>query len=383
MTEKKRTAPRSYAAAAPKDLTNESIELTRDFVHSLPKTDLHVHLDGSMRLDTILELAEERGVELPAKDRDGLAKAIHMGELCESLTDYLTAFDVTLSVLQDTPALYRAAYELAEDAAAENVRYMEVRYAPNLHTGKGLPLTHILEAVLEGLHDARADFGIDTNVIVCGIRHIEPQQSLRLAELAVAYKNKGVVGFDLAGAEYKYPAKDHREAFYLIRNNNVNCTIHAGEAYGPESIHQAIHVCGAHRIGHGVRLREDGDLLNYVNDQRIPIEVCLRSNLQTRAVLSYEAHPLRLYYDLGIRVTINTDNRLVTDTTMTDELWRAIEVADFNGGELRQLLINGFKSAFMPFHERQAMLRKVSRELDEAFAAEADRQRKAKIQVAS
>ena len=383
MTKKKTlSSTRSYATVAPQELTNENIELTREFVHSLPKTDLHVHLDGSMRLDTILELAEERGVKLPADDRDGLAKAIHMGELCESLTDYLTAFDVTLSVLQDTPALYRAAYELAEDAAAENVRYMEVRYAPNLHTGKGLPLTHILEAVLEGLNDARADFGIDTNVIVCGIRHIEPQMSLRLAELAVAYKNKGVVGFDLAGAEYKYPAKDHREAFYLIRNNNVNCTIHAGEAYGPESIHQAIHVCGAHRIGHGVRLREDGDLLNYVNDQRIPIEVCLRSNLQTRAVTSYEAHPLRLYFDLGIRVTINTDNRLVTDTTMTDELWRAIEVADFNGGELRQLLINGFKSAFMPFHERQAMLRRVVRELDEAFSAEAERQKKAKIQVA-
>ena len=382
MTQKQKTTTPPYTALNPQDLANESVTLTRDFVHSLPKTDLHVHLDGSMRLDTILELAEERGVELPAQDREGLAKAIHMGELCESLTDYLTAFDVTLSVLQDAPALYRAAYELAEDAAKENVRYMEVRYAPNLHTGKGLPLTHILEATLEGLQDARRDFGIATNIIVCGIRHIEPQQSLRLAELAVAYKNKGVVGFDLAGAEYKYPAKDHREAFYLIRNNNVNCTIHAGEAYGPESIHQAIHVCGAHRIGHGVRLREDGDLLNYVNDQRIPIEVCLRSNLQTRAVTSYEAHPLRLYFDLGIRVTINTDNRLVTDTTMTDELWRAIEVADFNGSEVRQLLINGFKSAFLPFHERQAMLRKVSRELDEAFKAEAERQRGAAIQVA-
>lgn len=366
----------------PSDPSGGAIDLTRDFLHSLPKTDLHVHLDGSMRLDTILELADERGVKLPANDRDGLAKAIHMGEVCESLTDYLTAFEVTLAVLQDEAALYRAAYELAEDAASENVRYMEVRYAPILHTGKGLPLTHILEAVLEGLHDARQDFGVDTNVIVCGIRHIEPMQSLRLAELAVAYKNKGVVGFDLAGAEYKYPAKDHREAFYLIRNNNVNCTIHAGEAYGPESIHQAIHVCGAHRIGHGVRLREDGDLLNYVNDQRIPIEVCLRSNVQTRAVPDYASHPLRLYFDLGIRVTINTDNRLVTDTTLTDEYVRAVEVADFNGQEIRQLIINGFKSAFLPFHERQAMLRKVSRELDEAFEAEAESQNKAKIQVA-
>ncbi|MCC6619816.1 MAG: adenosine deaminase, partial [Deltaproteobacteria bacterium] len=258
-----------------------SIKPSPSFIARLPKTDLHVHLDGSLRLETIIDLAGQQGVKLPADDPQGLAKAIHMGEICHDLNDYLKAFDVTLAVLQDEDALYRAAYELAEDAAKENVRLMEVRYAPILHTRKGVPMTRIVEAVINGLNDARRDFGIVCNVIICGIRHIAPEQSVRLAELAVAYKSKGVVGFDLAGAEYDYPAKKFSSAFALVRKNNVNSTCHAGEAYGPESIHQAIHVCGAHRIGHGTRLREDGELLNYVNDHRIPLEVCLTSNVQT------------------------------------------------------------------------------------------------------
>ncbi|MFT7580141.1 MAG: adenosine deaminase [Myxococcota bacterium] len=346
------------------------IRPTRAFLEKLPKTDLHVHLDGSLRLETIIDLAGKMGVDLPATDPEKLAKAIHMGEVCDDLNDYLKAFDVTLSVLQDEKALFRTAYELAEDAAKENVRYMEVRYAPNLHTRKGLALTRIVEAVLDGLAAARRDFGIVCNVIISGIRHIAPEQSLRLAELAVAYKNKGVVGYDLAGAEYDYPAKAHREAFYLVRNNNVNSTCHAGEAYGPESIHQAIHHLGVHRIGHGTRLREDGELLNYVNDHRIPLEVCLTSNVQTRAVNDLRSHPLKFYYDFGCRVTINTDNRLLTDTTVTQELETAVDTFDFDIFDVRQLVTNGFKSSFRPFHERKAMLREIGLELDEIMAEE-------------
>ena len=346
------------------------IKPTEAFLRSLPKTDLHVHLDGSLRLETIIALAEEQGVKLPAHEPESLAKAIHMGQICEDLNDYLKAFDVTLSVLQTEKALFRAAYELAADAAAENVRLMEVRYAPNLHVRKGLALTRIVECVLDGLNSARQDFGIICNVIICGIRHIAPDQSLRLAELAVAYKNKGVVGFDLAGAEYDYPPKAHREGFTLIRNNNVNSTCHAGEAYGPPSIHQAIHILGAHRIGHGTRLREDGDLLNYVNDHRIPLEVCLTSNVQTRAVTDYKSHPLKFYYDFGIRVTINTDNRLITDTTVTTEYTRAVEQFGFDIFDVRQIALNGFKSAFLTFHERQSLLRRISLELDDLVNAE-------------
>jgi adenosine deaminase len=337
--------------------------LTLEAIEKLPKTDLHVHLDGSLRLQTILDLAQKDNIPLPAQDPESLAAAMHVGENTGSLVEYLKAFDITLRVLQTEESLHRTAFELAEDAANENVRYMEVRYAPMLHTRKGLPLTRVVEAVLSGLREAQTAHGIVSNVIVCGIRNISAESSLEMAQLAVAYKNRGVVGFDLAGAEYDHPAKHHREAFQLIRNNNINCTIHAGEAYGPESIKQAIHVCGAHRIGHGCRLREDGDLLHYVNDHRIALECCPSSNVQTGAVKDLASHPLRLYHDLGLRVTVNTDNRLITDTTVSKELFLAHKHMGFTLSDLKQVVLNGFKSAFLPFHERRAMLRAVAAEL--------------------
>lgn len=342
--------------------------VTEELLKRLPKTDLHCHLDGSLRIPTILEEAERQGVKLPADTPDGLAKAIHMGETCDDLVDYLTAFDVTLSILQDADALERAAYELGLDAAAENVRWLEVRYSPILHTQKGLKLTTIVEAVNAGLRAAERETGIRSGVIICGMRNINPQSSLTLAELAVAYKNQGVLGFDLAGAEYNYPAKDHLRAFQLILKNNVNCTAHAGEAFGPESIHQAIHYCGAHRIGHGTRLREDGDLLNYVCDHRIPLEVCLSSNAQTRAVKSIKDHPLPFYLNYGLRVTINTDNRLVTDTTVSRELWLAHTELNLGLEDIKTIIVAGFKSAFLPFHERKHMLRRINREIAEVCA---------------
>jgi len=341
----------------------------------LPKTDLHVHLDGSMRLSTVLDLAREQGVQLPASDVDGLRRAMHIGENTGSLVEYLKAFDITLQVLQTQEALYRAMFELAEDAARENVRYMEVRYSPMLHTRQGLRLTQIVETVLKASHDAELAHGIATRLILCGIRNISPHSSLEMAELVVAYKNRGVVGFDLAGAEYDYPPKDHQEAFALVRRNNINVTIHAGEAYGPASIAQAIHVCGAHRIGHGCRLREDGDLLHYVIDHRIPLECCPSSNVQTGAVHSLEGHPLRLYYNLGGRVTVNTDNRLITDTTVSKELWYTHTKMGFSLADVKQVILNGFKSAFLPFHEKRRYLEKISAELamfDEATAKAAE-----------
>ncbi|WP_037582968.1 adenosine deaminase [Stigmatella aurantiaca] len=346
-----------------------ALEVTEELLHALPKTDLHCHLDGSMRLKTILELAEQQKVKLLADTEDGLAQAIHMGQVCKSLDEYLVAFDVTLSVLQTAEALYRSAYELAVDAAAENVRYLEVRYSPALHLQKGLKMTTVIDSVLEGLRAAKRETGIKYGVIVCGIRHINPQTSMRLAELSVAYKNRGVIGFDLAGAEASFPAKDHKDAFQLILKNNVNCTAHAGEAFGPESISQAIHYLGAHRIGHGTRLREDGDLLNYVNDHRIPLEVCPTSNVQTGAVTSLAAHPLKFYFDYGLRVTINTDNRLITDTTVTKELWVAHKELGLSLEDLTTILVSGFKSAFLPFREKQDLLRSVNQEIATTLAA--------------
>jgi adenosine deaminase len=330
----------------------------------LPKTDLHVHLDGSLRLRTMLELAEQQGVKLPADTPEGLRRAMHCGENTGSLLEYLKAFDITLSVMQTEDALYRIAHELAEDGAAENVRYMEVRYSPMLHLRKGLGLVAVVEAVLAGLRQAYQDHGIESNVIICGIRNISPESSLEMARLAVAYKNRGVVGFDLAGAEYDHPAKHHKDAFQLIRNNNIACTIHAGEAFGPESIAQALHVCGAHRIGHGCRLREDGDLLHYIIDHRIPLEICPSSNVQTGAVAALASHPLKLYQDLGVRVTVNTDNRLITDTTSSRELWLCHSQMGLGPRDISRIIISGFKSAFLPFHIKQVYLRRVAAELE-------------------
>ncbi len=339
--------------------------LTIEAIRRLPKADLHVHLDGSLRLQTILDLARQEGIDLPATTPEALSLAMNAGRNTGSLVEYLKAFDVTLRVLQTAAGLRRTAYELGIDAADEGVRYMEVRYSPMLHTRQGLALTTVVEAVLEGLRSAQDERGIHANVIICGIRNISPERSLEMAELAVAYKNRGVVGFDLAGAEYDHPAKHHRDAFQLIRNNNINSTIHAGEAYGPDSIRQAIHTCGAHRIGHGCRLREDGDLLHYVIDHRIPLECCPSSNVQTGAVPSIAEHPLRLYFNLGARITINTDNRLITDTTVSKELHHIHTELDFDFTELRQVILNGFKSAFLPYHEKRRFMRAISTELDE------------------
>ena len=331
---------------------------------ALPKTDLHVHLDGSLRLETILELAKAEKVELPANDVEGLRAAIGSGSNFGSLVEYLRGFEITLRVMQTEAALERIAFELAEDAHRENVRYMEVRYAPMLHTQRGLKLTKVVEAVLDGLRRARETYGIKATVIICGIRNISAESSYQMAELAVAYKGRGVVGFDLAGAEADFPAKHHRAAFQLVRDNNINCTIHAGEAYGPQSIAQAIHVCGAHRIGHGCRLREDGDLMQYLNDHRVPLECCPSSNVQTGAVKDLASHPLKLYFDLGLRVTVNTDNRLITDTSVSKELYLVHTQMGVPFADIKSIILSGFKSSFQPFHEKQAALRRVCIELD-------------------
>ena len=260
------------------------MEFSSELIKKLPKAELHCHLDGSLRIKTIIELAEIQGVDLPSKNEDDLSKILSIGSSEKSLESYIKKFDITLSVLQTPKSLERAAFELAMDCHNDGVRYLEVRYSPILHTKKGMELSETIDSVKNGLSQAFNECGILTGIIICGIRHISPDHSLELANLSIKYKNKGVIGFDLAGAEENFPAKKHKEAFYSILNNNINTTIHAGEVFGPKSIHQAIHVCGAHRIGHGTRAIEDTDLLNYINDHRIPLEVCLTSNINTKSV---------------------------------------------------------------------------------------------------
>jgi adenosine deaminase len=340
---------------------SKNIEITEEFLHQLPKTELHCHLDGSLRLNTILDLAQKDKVELPSTDPDTLLKMVSVTDQKGTLADYLKKFEITLSVLQTPTALSRAAYELAEDCHLENVLYLEVRYSPILHTKHGMTTMESVDAVLKGLKQAEQDFKIKTGIIICGIRSISPEVSYRLAELAVAFKNRGVVGFDLAGIEENFPAKDHREAFSLILNNNINTTLHAGEDYGPESIHQAVHYCGAHRIGHGVRLKEDGDLLNYINDHRIALEIC---NIHTGSVKNYESHPFKFYYDYGLRVTLNTDNRLISNTCLTKEYLLAHKYFNLQIVDFKEIIIGGFKSAFMPHRIRTEIIKRIAEQLD-------------------
>jgi adenosine deaminase len=332
-------------------------------LHRLPKTDLHVHLDGSIRPRTLIELARAQGRSMPVDDPAALADYMHVTD-ARNLVDYLERFATTLSVLQTADALERVAFELVEDAAAENVRYMEVRFSPWLNTRQGLSMHAVVEAVLLGLARADTRFGTRTGVILCALRNTETHTSIEIAQVAVDFRGRGVVAFDLAGPEKGHPPAAHRDAFRVAANANVPVTIHAGEAFGPESIHQAIHDCGARRIGHGTRLAEDAELYAYVNDFRIPIEICLTSNVQTRVVDSLAAHPLRRFYDDGLVLSLNTDNRLMSATTMTDEFWRAHQDLGFDWPELRQLALMGFENAFLPHRERQALLSAVRSEID-------------------
>jgi len=336
---------------------------TREEIFALPKCELHCHLDGSIRLSTLMELAKTYDIDLPCSDEKALAELLHIGRPCKDLDEYLKAFDHTVKVLQHRDALERVAYELAEDAAHENTRYLELRYSPIWHATQGLTWTETVDAVLAGLNRAQSDFGIHTGVILTGIRSIDPKVSCKLAELAVAYKGKGVVGFDLAGSEEHNPPNEHIEAFYVIKNNNVNCTLHAGEEKGGESISQALHHCGADRIGQGTHLVEGADLLNYCVDHRIPMEICLSSAVQSGAIDTISHHPFGFYYDFGLRVTLNTDNRLLCQTSLTNELFLAAQAFELSIEDVKDIIINGFKSAFLPFREKVHMLETVLPEL--------------------
>ena len=346
------------------------MHVTEELIHKLPKAELHCHLDGSLRISTILDLAENQGVSLPAHNEKDLADLLFVRDKVLNLEEYLQRFEITLSVMQTAESLQRCTYELIEDAASENIRYIEIRYSPILHTEGGMTMNETVDAVRRGIEKGKKDFGTDSGIIICGIRDISPKISLQLAEVAVAYKDRGVIGFDLAGAEENFPPKKHKDAFYLIQNNNINSTIHAGEAFGPASIHQAIHYCSANRIGHGTRLYEDRGLMNYVNDHRIALEICLSSNIHIGSVESLQDHPFKTYLDKNLRVTLNTDNRLMSNTTLTDEYLLATEAFNLTFDDIRTIIINGFKSAFCSHNKRREMINSVSIELDDNSSTE-------------
>jgi adenosine deaminase len=338
-------------------------------LRQLPKAELHCHLDGSVRPSTLVDLAREHRVTLPRQTAEEVAEYMRVDD-AQSLEDYLRRFDVTISVMQSEEALERIAYELAEDAAEDGVRYIEVRNAPILNVVQGLTLVQAVEAPLRGLRKAENDFGITARFIICALRQFPPESSLEMAKLAVEFKNEGVVAFDLAGGEKGNPASRHAEAFRYAREHNLAVTVHAGEGDGPESVREAIHACGANRIGHGTRLIEDADLTQYVNDRRIALEVCLTSNVQTRVAESYATHPFREYFDRGLNVTLNTDNRLMSATTLTDEYVYAAEHLGFTLEELAGVALNGFESAFLPWEDRVILIEDASDKIEEMIGPE-------------
>jgi len=337
--------------------------VTRSLLERLPKAELHCHLDGSVRPETLLELGREYGVSMPRDDAEALREHMIVRD-AHNLEEYLARFAITLSVMQTAEALERIAYELAADAAKEGVWYLEVRFAPNLNTRGGLGSAQALEAAIRGLSKAEREHGIISRVLVCALRTQPTDSSLEMARLAVDFHGRGVVGFDLAGAEHGHPASVHGEAFNFARMHDLPCTCHAGEGDGAGSVRDAVHSCCASRIGHGTRLIEDAELTDFVNDRRIAIEICLTSNVQTRAAASLESHPLPEYLRRGLNVVLNTDNRLMSGVTLTDEYLLASRDLGLGIDDLARMALNGFESAFIPWAERQALVARARAEIE-------------------
>jgi adenosine deaminase len=336
--------------------------LDESLLRSLPKVLLHEHLDGVLRPQTVIELAKSSNYrELPTSDPAELAQWFHQGANQGSLAKYLEGFKHTIAVTQTEEALERVAYEQAEDLSRDGVVYYEPRFAPIFHTSNGLTHQQIVSSVLKGMARGREQFGIRSGLLICAMRNMNV--SLEMAELAVDFRGRGVVGFDLAGEEGGYPPKKHVDAFHFIQRENFNITVHAGEGYGKESIWQAIQYCGAHRIGHGTHLIDDiavadgkavklGDLAQYVLDKRIPLEICLLSNVHSGATPTLEQHPFKIFHQEGFRVTLNTDNRLMSNTTMTREFDAAARVFGLTLEDFEKLTIDAMKSAFLPYDQR-------------------------------
>jgi len=293
------------------------------YFHAIPKAELHLHLDGSVRPQTVLELAKENGVPLPTEDLAKLPDFLEANENTASLVEYITFFELPIAVLQTVPALERATYELCEDLKHDNVRYAEIRYGPWLHVQQGLSLTDVIRAALSGWTAGRKAFGLEGGIIVTALRDMPPAQNLALAQVAGRFVNDGVIGFDLAGDEAGHPPILHEDAFRLARSLGLNITIHAGEAAGPESVRQAI-AMGALRLGHGIRAQEDPEVVATIRENGVQLDTAPTSNAQTKAVRRLEDHPLKRFFEQGIKVTISTDSRTVSHITLSQEFQNAV-----------------------------------------------------------
>jgi adenosine deaminase len=342
---------------------------TLDEIRAVPKVLLHDHLDGGLRPQTVVDLAAEIGYDrLPSTDTEEVADWLQRGAHRGHLNVYLDAFQHTVAVMQTAAALRRVAAECAEDLAADGVVYAEVRFAPELHVAGGLTLDEVVEAVLDGFRAGSAGRGITVYALLTAMR--TAARSLEIAELAVRYRDAGVVGFDIAGAEAGWPPSRHLDAFQYVARENFHITIHAGEGFGLPSIWEALQWCGAERLGHGVRIVDDitvspegtaklGRLASYVRDRRIPLEMCPSSNVHTGAARSIEEHPIGLLRQLSFRVTVNTDNRLMSGVTLSSEFRRLAEAFGYGWADIEWLTINAMKSAFAHFDERLRIINTV------------------------
>jgi adenosine deaminase len=338
-------------------------------IRTVPTVLLHDHLDGGLRPQTVLELARETGYNgLPADNAEELTQRLTEGAHRGHLEIYLDAFRHTVGVMQTPEALRRVAAECAEDLAADGIVYAEVRFAPELHTERGLSLDEVVQAVLDGFRQGSEGRGITVYALLTAMR--TAARSLEIAELAVRYRDQGVVGFDIAGAEAGWPPSRHLDAFQYIKRENFHITIHAGEGFGLPSIWEAVQFCGTERLGHGVRIVDDiqisqqgsvrlGRLSAYIRDRRIPLEMCPTSNVQTGAAPSIALHPIRLLRQLSFRVTVNTDNRLMSQVTLSSEFHRLVEEFGYGWTDIEWLTVNAMKSAFAGFDERLRLINTV------------------------
>lgn len=336
-----------------------------DAVKNLPKTDLHCHLDGSLQPETIMAIAQKEGIDLGLTDIETLKKKLVCGEKVTSLPQFLEAFAITCKVLQSASAIQRAAYELAREAHEENVWHLEVRFAPQLLTEKGLSIAEVLWAADKGLKKASAEFGISTGIIVCALRVDEPSFHVELAELAGKLKNQGchIIGFDLAHAENGNPAKNHAAAFLIAGEYGLGRTVHAGEDFGPASIKQAIEDCKAQRVGHGRTLVEDPKLEARCIAENITVECCPSSNVQISLTPAFSQHPFKGYLERGVKATLATDNRLLTGILVSDEYYRAATELDIALDDLAGAARNGFEGAFLPADQKQSLLERFDRSI--------------------
>ncbi len=333
--------------------TRKDDNVKRELVKTLPKIELHCHLDGSIRPETLRKIAEQQEILLPVDDA-ALKELLIAPKDCQSLNDYLERFDLVLTCLQTEEALKTAAIDIISQAAEENIQYIEVRFAPSLHTEKGLSLPQVISAVLSGLEYGQQAFGVKSNALLCGMRHEELKDIEKIVHLAEEFKTNGIVGFDLAGNEIDFPPYTFEETLTLVDHLNIPLTLHAGECGCGKNVADAIHL-GAKRIGHGIALKDTPEYFSLLHEKGTLIEMCPTSNFQTKTVTHLEDYPFQTFLDNGINICINTDNRTVSDTTLTDEFMKLHEWYGITYADMEQLNHNAINGAFISDSEKQIL----------------------------